>query len=98
MYEVRFVSSRVEKRSQKLFKKVSLKVKQRLKFTLEAHPYPSQSYGSALCKIEKKGHVYGYEITGGDRILFDIIEPEKVVMILFAGNDDEEKRWLKLHA
>ena len=80
MYEVLFKSAKVEKNSKKLLQKVSKDKRNRLRFTLENHPHPSPSYGTTLCKIEKKGHVFCYEITGGDRILFDIIELEKVVM------------------
>lgn len=99
MYEIRFNGSRVKKQFKKLMQQLSDRVKTRLKEALENNPYPSPTYGSnrnVSTKIEKKGKIYCYEVTGGDRILFDIYEkPIKAVLILFAGNDDEEQRFLK---
>ncbi|MFZ5535277.1 MAG: hypothetical protein ACOY3M_03975 [Patescibacteria group bacterium] len=97
MYEIRFASAKVQKKCKKLLKRLSPTVKHRFKTTLENYPYPSSTHGSELCKIEKKGSVFCYEITGGDRILFDIYEAKKVVMIVMAGNDNEEIAWLKSH-
>lgn len=102
MYEIRFNGSKVKKQFKKLMQKLSDKVKTRLKEALENNPYPSPTYGSSRnvpTKIEKKGKIYCYEVTGSNRILFDIYEkPIKAVLILFAGNDDEEQRFLKKHA
>lgn len=97
MYEIRFASAKVQKNCKKLLKKLSPSVKSRFRYTLENHPYPSSTHGSTLCKIEKKGSVFCYEITGGDRILFDIFETKKIVMVVMAGNDNEEIAWLKSH-
>ncbi len=102
MYEIRFRGSKVKKQFLKLKQKLSLNVKKRLREALENNPYPSPTYGSirnVSTKIEKKGSLYCYEVTGGDRILFDIIEnPLKVVLIYFAGDDDGEIRYLKKFA
>jgi len=102
MYEIRFNGSKVQKQFKKLMQKLSDEVKARLKKALENNPYPSPTYGSnrnVATKIEKKGRIYCYEVTGGDRILFDIYEkPIKAVLILFAGGDDKEQRFLKKHA
>ncbi len=95
MYEI-VGKSKPRKQFEKLVKKLSANLRKKLNFTLESNPYPSPSYGKSLCKIEKKGAFYCYETSGGDRILFVVIEkPAKKVLILFAGNDDEEQRFLK---
>jgi len=102
MYDIRFNGSKVQKQFNKLKQKLSDRVKARMREALENNPYPSPTYRSnrnVATKIEKKGKIYCYEVTGGDRILFDIYEkPIKAVLILFAGNDDEEQRFLKKHA
>lgn len=102
MYEIRFNGRKVTKQFKKLKQKLSKDVKVRMKDALESSPYPSPTYGSnrrVPTKIEKKGKVYCYEVTGGDRVLFDIYEkPIQTVLILFAGNDDEEQRFLRKHA
>jgi mRNA-degrading endonuclease RelE of RelBE toxin-antitoxin system len=102
MYEIRFNGTKVQKKFNKLKQKLSNEVKTRMKEALENNPYPSPTYGrnrNVATKIEKKGKIYCYEVTGGDRILFDIYQkPIHAVLILFAGNDDEEQRFLKKHA
>ena len=101
MYEVRFKGSKTKKNFKTLLKKLSPQVKSRLKYTLENNPYPRSAYGNALNKVERKGELYGYEVTGGDRVLYDIIEIEigkKAVLIHYAGDDDGEIRYLKKHA
>ena len=96
MYEVKFESARVKRNFKKLLKKVSPEVRKRLRDTLENNLYPNPSHGSLLNKVEKKRDVYCYPLTGGDRILFLIYEiPKKFVEILFAGNDDDEIRFLR---
>lgn len=96
MYEIKFLSSKVKKSFKKLLQKISKGGRQKLKDMLENNPYPSKTYGSTLNKIEQKRDVFCYELTGGDRILFFVYEkPAKYVEIIFAGNDDEEIRFLK---
>lgn len=102
MYEIRFKGSKVKKQFLKLIKNLSKNVKDRMRDALENNPYPSPVYGKTRkvpTKIEKKGSLYCYEITGGDRILYDIIDkPLKVILIHYAGNHDGEIRYLKRFA
>jgi hypothetical protein len=102
MYEIRTNGKKVEKQFIKLLQNLTIGIKARMKKALTETPYPSPTYKNASTintKIEKKGKIYCYEITGGDRILYDIYEkPIKVVMILFAGNDKDEQRFLKKYA
>jgi hypothetical protein len=96
MYVIKFRSSRVKKDFKELIKKISLKKKNTLRDTLENNPYPSATHGNILNKIEQKRDLFCYELTGGDRILFLVLEsPEKYVLIIFAGNHDDEIRFLK---
>lgn len=99
MYEIRFKGSKTEKNFKQLLKKLSPQVKSRLKDTLENNPYPSATHGTSLNKVERKGMLYGYEVSGGDRILYDVFEtPLKAVLIHYAGDDDGEIRYLKSFA
>jgi len=102
MYAIRTNGNKVEKRFNKLLQKLSKNVKVRMKKALKENPYPSPTYKNATAintKIEKKGKIYGYEVTGGDRILFDIYdEPIKTVMILYAGDDKGEQKFLEKYA
>ncbi|OGK20271.1 hypothetical protein A3C23_04935 [Candidatus Roizmanbacteria bacterium RIFCSPHIGHO2_02_FULL_37_13b] len=96
MYEIRFSGSKVKKKYKKLLKNLSVDVKKKLREILENNPYPLQSGGEVLNRVEKKGPYYCYPITGGDRIIYDIYEnPKKTLMIVMAGNHDEELRFLK---
>lgn len=99
MYEIRFKGRKQEKKFNRLVESVSKDMREKMRRTLEESPYPSQTHGDKLCKVERKGKLYGYELTGGDRVLFDIFEtPKKAVLIHYAGDDDGEIRYLKSYA
>jgi len=96
MYDIRF-KGKAKKKFKNLLQRLSPKVKD----TLSNDPYPSPTHGETLCKVERKGVLYGIEPTGGDRILYDIISLEndkKIILVHFVGNDDEEIRYLKKYA
>ncbi len=98
MYEIRFKGAKAKKDFRQLLKRFSKDVKKRLKDTLERNPYPNPTHGTNLNKVEKKGQLYCYPMSGGDRVLFDIIElknNQKVVLIHYSGNDDGEIRYLR---
>jgi len=100
MYEVRF-SGKQKKLFKRLLQKLSTELKNKIRDILENNPYPSPTHGDRLCKVEKKGKLYCIEATGGDRILYDIIElgqNQKFVRVVFSGDDDAEIRFLKKHA
>lgn len=100
MYDVRF-KGKAKKKFKNFLERLSPKVKAKIKNTLQNYPYPSPTYGDTLCKVERKGLLYGIEPTGGDRILYDIIGVEnnkKIILIHSVGNDDEEIRYLKKYA
>ncbi len=97
MFETRF-KGKQKKSFKNLLKKLSPQVKSKFRNTLENNPYPSPTYGNILCNVEKKGNLYCIEITGGDRILYDIIEVDegkKATLIYYAGDHDGEIRFLK---
>ena len=101
MYEIRFKGKQQKKQFKKLLNKLSDKVKTKIRDILENHPYPSPSQGSTLCKVEQKGRLYCVEATGGDRILYDVIElaeKKKAVLVHYSGNDDGEIAYLKKHS
>ena len=100
MYEIRF-SGKQKKQFKQLLDKLSPKVKDKIKDILQNHPSPSPTHGETLCKVERKGKLYCIEVTGGDRILYDIIKidkDKKFVLIRYSGNDDGEIRFLRRHA
>jgi len=100
MYEMRFKGSKARKDFTRLLSGLSKNVKERIKNTLENNPYPTRSHGNSLNKVEQKGVLYCYPVSGGDRILYDIINTQnaKAVLIHYAGNDDGEQRYLKKYA
>ncbi len=101
MYEIRFVSARVKRNHIKLLKILSKVVKDRLRERLESYPYPNPHYHGEQkfpSKVEQKGILYCYEVTGGDRILYDVDEVEKIVIIHFAGNHDEEIQFFRKYS
>lgn len=98
MYEIRFKGSRSKKDFKNHIAPLSNDLKEKIKNTLENNPYPSSSNGSVLNKVERRGKLYWYPLSGGDRILFDIIEIDqntKVVLIHYSGDHDGEIRYLK---
>jgi hypothetical protein len=100
MYDIRF-KGKAKKKFKNLLQRLSPKVKTKAKDTPSNDPYPSPTHGETLCKVERKGVLYGIEPTGGDRILYDIISLEndkKIILVHFVGNDDEEIRYLKKYA
>jgi len=100
MYDIRF-KGKAKKKFKKFLQRLSPNVKAKIKNTLHNYPYPSPTHGDTLCKVERKGLLYGIEPTGGDRILYDIITIEdnkKIVLVHSVGNDDEEIRYLKKYA
>ena len=60
---------------------------------LKNNPYPTQVHGETLCKVEKKGPLYAIGVTGGGRILYDIIGQN--VLIHCSGNHDKQIRYLR---
>lgn len=100
MYEIRFKGSKSKKDFKKLLSILSKKVKARIKNTLQNNPYPTTTHGAILNKIERKGQLYCYPASGGNRILYDIIlvNNKKVVLVHFSGNDDGEIRYLKKYS
>ena len=101
MYEVRYKGSKVKKDFLLLLSRCSPEIKVKIRTTLENNPYPTPTHGSLLNKITKKGYLYCYPVSGGDRILYDIFKMEdgkKIVLIYFSGNDDGEIRYLKKYA
>ncbi len=101
MYEIQFKGSKAKKDFKKLLSGLSREVKARIKDTLENNPYPTSTHGAVLNKIERKGILYCYPVSGGNRILYDIISVDKnkkAVLIHFSGNDDGEIRYLKKYA
>lgn len=101
MYDIRFRGSKAKKDFKKLLSKLSPEVKKRIRDTLLNTPYPTPSQGETLNKVERKGSLYCYPASGGDRILYDIIQVNKdkqVVLIHFSGNDDDQIRYLKKYS
>lgn len=101
MYEIQFKGSKAKKDFKELLKSLSSGVKTRLKDTLENNPYPTSTHGTVLNKVERKGQLYCYPVSGGDRVLYDIVDignDQKVVLIHYSGNDDGEIRYLKKYA
>lgn len=96
MYEIRFFGKN-KKKFKTLLNKLSPEGRTEIKEILTSNPYPRTTHGSSLCKVEKKGPLYCIEVSGGDRILYDIINKSdfKVVIIRFAGNHDEEITYLR---
>lgn len=96
MYEIRFAGKN-KKRFSKLLQKLSPSMRARLKDLLTRNPLPRPAYGDELCKVEKKGSVLCVEVTGGNRILFNVVEEQgvKAVYIRYAGDEDGEILFLR---
>lgn len=101
MYEIRFKGSKAKKDFNQLLRGLSENVKTKLNDTLKNNPYPTPTHGTVLNKVEKKGQLYCYPTSGGDRVLYDILDidnNQKFVLIHYSGDDDGEIRYLKKYA
>lgn len=96
MYVIRAKSSKVEKEFDKLISPLSKEVKSKIITTLSSSPKTTTSQSSILGRIEKKGKFWQYYVTAGDRIIYDAIDkPEKIVLVLFAGNHNDAAIFLR---
>lgn len=96
MYGIFTYSSQIEKSYKRLMKKLSPDVQKSIIEVLSESPRATRTYGVTKRKIEKKGKLWQLYITGGDRIIYDVLEkPKKIVLIHFAGNHNEASRFLK---
>lgn len=96
MYVIFAKSSKVEKAFDNLISPLSKKVKTKIITTLSTSPKTTTSHGTVMGKIEKKGRFWQYYVASGDRIIYDVIEkPNKVVLILFAGNHNDAAIFLR---
>jgi len=57
---------------------------------LVRNPYPTPPPNGDIGTVEKKGIFYCYEITGGDRLIYEIWKKEKTIFIRFVGRHDGE--------
>ena len=99
MYQIYAKNRSIEKDFEKLLKSLSQQQQTTMLTVLAASPKATQASGTVLNKIEKRGRYWQYFPTGGDRVIYDIIETKdtKQVFILFAGNHDAAKIFLREH-
>jgi hypothetical protein len=97
MYQIYAKSRSVEKDFEKLLGSLSKQQHINMMTVLATSPKATQASGAVLNKIEKRGRYWQYFATGGDRVIFDVIETKdtKQVLILFAGNHDKAKIFLR---
>ncbi len=99
MYQIYAKNRSVEKDFEKLLRSLSKQQQINMMTVLATSPKATHASGSVLNKIEKRGRYWQYFATGGDRVIFDVIETKdaKQVLILFAGNHDKAKIFLREH-
>lgn len=98
MYAIHAKSSKVEKSFDNLLSPLSEKVRSKIIKTLSNSPKTTTSHGEAQGKIEKKNKFWQYYVSSGDRIIYDVIDrPNKLVLILFAGNHNDAAIFLRTH-
>jgi len=96
MYVIHAKSSKVEKAFDRLLSPLSDTIKSKIIKTLAISPKTTTSQSSITGKIEKKRKFWQYYVTGGDRIIYDVVDrPKKIVIILFAGNHNDASIFLR---
>ena len=96
MYAIRAKSSKVGKAFDKLISPLSEKVRSKIITTLSTSPKTTTSQSTITGRIEKKNKFWQYYVSWGDRIIYDVIDkPTKTVLILFAGNHNDAKIFLR---
>lgn len=98
MYVILAKSTKIEKSFDKLIKPLSDKVKSTIFQKLSKSPKTTTSDRSINGRIEKKGIFWQYYVSWGNRIIYEVIDkPNKTVVILFAGNHNDAKIFLRNH-
>ncbi len=99
MYQIYAKNRSVEKDFEKLLKSLSEQQQANMMTVLAASPKATQASGAILNKIEKRGMYWQYFATGGNRVIYDVMETKdnKQILILFAGNHDKAKIFLRKH-
>ena len=97
MYDIITKSKQVEKDFDKLVKSLSVENQHKLMTTLARNPKPTPSNNSELNKPEKRGKFWQYEPTKGERVIYDVLERPKTVIIQFAGNHDKANLFKRTH-
>ncbi len=96
MYAIYAKSSKIEKAFDNLLASLSEKVKSKIIKTLSNSPKTTPSHGAIQGKIEKKNKFWQYYVSSGDRIIYDVIDkPKKIVIVLFAGNHNDATTFLR---
>ena|SRR5438128_805062 len=97
MYQIYAKNKSVEKDFDNLIKSLSEQQQKTMMTVLATSPKSTQASGQVLNKIEKRGRYWQYFPSGGDRVIYDIIEDKTVkqVLVLFAGNHDAAKIFLR---
>jgi len=99
MYQIYAKNRSVEKDFEKLLKSLSEQQQITMMTVLASSPKATQASGVVLNKIEKRGRYWQYFPAGGDSVIYDVIESKdsQQVLILFAGNHDKAKIFLRKH-
>lgn len=97
MYEIIYTGS-VGKKFERLLDSLSKNRASRLLRRLSKHPHTNRAKDERYGRVEKKGKFWCYYLPQGYRVIYDIIKKEKVVLILFSGNHDNQIRFLRKHS
>jgi hypothetical protein len=99
MYQIYAKNRSIEKDFDKLVSSLSPQQQTTMMTVLATSPKATQAGGGVLNKVEKRGRFWQYFATGGDRVIYTVIERGnlKQVLILFAGNHDDAKIFLREH-
>lgn len=92
MYEINTHSSRVEKSFLKITCELSESREKELYRALENHPKGKLSTHTTIKKV---GRFWQLDVNGGGRIIYEVYDDLKIVMILFAGNHKDAQTFLR---
>lgn len=98
MFTIHFKSNRIKNDFDSFLGSLSEDKQKEILNRIVKNPFPTPPPYGEVGTVEKKGEFYCYEITGGDRLVYEIWKREKIIFVRFVGNHDDEIEFFRKYS
>jgi len=100
MYDIYSKNKSIEKEFDDLIASLDKPSQKKLMTSLARYPkgWPRTSRDELIGRIEKKGKFWQYYLADGHRLIYDVTDRPKEVIIQFMGDHNKAKIWLRENA